>query len=781
VTSASPETLIDALRASFAASLRAPDGVAPPSALLWTDADGYWKPLLPALMKALPQLYMLGPYAPEERQGPVIWLKCIAERTLPDVSPAPALTPILYLPNVARQDLRAGGDFPAEKRHLMPLVELQYRGAVWHQRNGRDWTVEAFLTSEDALGLDVARDQRTRDAMLRALPLLAEEPIAALRGRRLEADDFDRLAIGDPIRDLLTWMSDAEAFEGRCDAGRWATFRDVCLREFSFDPDQDGIQAAADALLHGGGKWNEVWQRFCDAPRLYPGISTVLRQARPKDLLGLIDQSRRPGLNEEQEDRLRAALAAAVDLPHAQACDRVVALDEEHKERRGWVWAQIGESPYAVALEPLGRLARAARRPLGGATVEALIADYASEGWRCDRAAIEALSSLKPGNENNLVTKMVRALYEPWLDRSARRFQELLSTDGADPAKLASGVSADRETCVLFADGLRFDLGMMLLERLEARGLKARMSHRVAPIPTVTATAKPLASPAHGACSGGADAEDFYPLIAESGKPANAQRLRDAMARQGVEVLDAEEARMAVGAEAGAWAEIGKIDSLGHSLGSLLVRQIEPELETIVDRIEGLLSAGWGAVRVVTDHGWLLLPGGLPKVKLPPYLVATKWARCAAVQGGSTPSVPTYPWYWNPLLRIASPPGIGAFLPSTEYTHGGVSLQECVIPELIVERGEAAVAASITEISWRGMRCRVAVETNVSGLKVDLRLNWKQAKTSIVAAPKELGSTGETSLAVSDDSHEGAAASVVVFDQTGRVLDNKPTTVGEET
>ncbi|MBK5198134.1 MAG: hypothetical protein JJE37_07615, partial [Methyloceanibacter sp.] len=80
-----------------------------------------------------------------------------------------------------------------------------------------------------------------------------------------------------------------------------------------------------------------------------------------------------------------------------------------------------------------------------------------------------------------------------------------------------------------------------------------------------------------------------------------------------------------------------------------------------------------------------------------------------------------------------------------------------------------------------GMRCRVVVEANVSGLKVDLRLNWKQAKTSIAAAPKELGSNGETSLAVSDDSHEGAAASVVVFDQSGRVLDYKPTTVGEQT
>lgn len=778
MTSTSPDTLIDALKASFAASLRTPDGVAPPAALLWTDADGHWKPLLPALMRALPELYVLGPYAPEERQGPVIWLKCIVERTLPGVSPAPELTPILYLPNISRQDLRAGGDFLAEKRHLMPLVELQYRGTVWHQRNGRDWTVEAFLTSEDTLGLDVARDQRTRDAMLRALPLLAVEPLAALRGRRLEADDFDRLAIGDPIRDLLTWMSEAEAFEGRCDAARWATFRDICVREFGLDPDQDGIQAAADALLYGGGKWNEVWLRFCDASRLYPGVSAVLRQARPKDLF--VDRSRQPGWNDEQEDKLRAALEAAVDLPHAQACDRVAALDEEHKERRGWVWAQIGESPYAVALEPLGRLARAAKRPLGGATAEALIADYVSEGWQCDRAAIEALSSLKPGNENSLVTKVVRALYEPWLDRSARRFQELLSAYDADPAKLASGVSADRETCVLFADGLRFDLGMMLLERLEARGLKARMAHRVAPIPTVTATAKPLASPAHGACSGSSDAEGFYPLITESGKAANAQRLRDAMARQGVEVLEPDEARMAIGAEAGAWAEIGKIDSLGHSLGNSLIRQLESELETIADRIEGLLSAGWGAVRVVTDHGWLLLPGGLPRVDLPPYLVATKWVRCAVVQGSSTPSVPTYPWYWNPLLRIASPPGIGAFVANTEYAHGGVSLQECVIPDLVIERGEAAAAASITEISWRGMRCRVTVETNVAGLKVDLRLNWRQAKTSIVAAPKELSSTGEASLAVSDDRHEGAAASVVVFDQTGQVLDYKSTTVGEE-
>jgi hypothetical protein len=133
------------------------------------------------------------------------------------------------------------------------------------------------------------------------------------------------------------------------------------------------------------------------------------------------------------------------------------------------------------------------------------------------------------------------------------------------------------------------------------------------------------------------------------------------------------------------------------------------------------------------------------------------------------------------LLRIATPPGIGAFFANTEYTHGGISLQECVIPDLVVERGEEAVTASIIEINWRGMRCRVTVKTNATGLVVDLRLNWKQAGSSIVASAKELDAKGEASLAVADDRHEGAAASLVVSDGSGRILDNKPTTVGEDT
>ena len=71
------------------------------------------------------------------------------------------------------------------------------------------------------------------------------------------------------------------------------------------------------------------------------------------------------------------------------------------------------------------------------------------------------------------------------------------------------------------------------------------------------------------------------------------------------------------------------------------------------------------------------------------------------------------------------------------------------------------------------------MKSSAPGLQVDLRLNWKQATSSIVAAAKEIGTNGEASLAVSDDKHEGAAASVVVSGGSGRVLDSRPTIVGE--
>jgi len=331
----------------------------------------------------------------------------------------------------------------------------------------------------------------------------------------------------------------------------------------------------------------------------------------------------------------------------------------------------------------------------------------------------------------------------------------------------------------LFADGLRYDVAGLLHETLEARGYKVRLSHRLAPVPAVTPTAKPMASPAHKACEEAEEYGDFAPILGGPKKTSNAKRLREEMGRQGISLLEITEESAPSEGNLGGWTEFGELDAKGHSLNAGLAKQIAAEVEALADRVAGLLAGGWTRVRVVTDHGWLLLPGGLPKVELPAYLAETKWGRCAVVQGAAPPGMPAFPWHWNPQVTVVSPPGIGVFFAGVDYAHGGISPQECVVPELLVERGMETVWARIQGVSWRGMRCRVTVETNATGLKVDLRLKPKQEETSIVVAAKELDESGLASVAVDDDRHEGAAAMIVLMDGTGHILDQKPTQVGE--
>src|SRR6266536_4109959 len=67
-----------------------------------------------------------------------------------------------------------------------------------------------------------------------------------------------------------------------------------------------------------------------------------------------------------------------------------------------------------------------------------------------------------------------------------------------------------------------------------------------------------------------------------------------------------------------AWTETGELDHRGHDVGIRLVDYVDEEVGRIVGRIRELLDAGWQRVDVVTDHGWILLPGGMEKVDLPP-------------------------------------------------------------------------------------------------------------------------------------------------------------------
>jgi hypothetical protein len=357
MTPTSPRTLLIALIQKLRGCNIHGDAEEPPVAILWTDPRSEWRPLIPLLRQQLPELLCLGDYDPEHQQGPALWLRCIVDGSLPIAEAAAGRPAVIYLPGISRQELRAGEGCPWT---LEPLIELMFRGCLWLQRNGRDWTLAAFLGSGDALGLDLAGDQTTKAALSRALAEVATVSLDQLRGKRLEADDFDALLADDPTRDLLQWLAAPQAFQQRCGGERWSALSAIWKKDLKFDPAKDGELDAAERLVKSKGAWSKVWQRFADNPTAFAGIADLLRRAEPDQMglsVGAPDLCRWPAHNDTREQDMLNALNGLDSKTHAEACRIVRELEAQHCQRRNWIWAQLGLSPLALLLEPLGLLA----------------------------------------------------------------------------------------------------------------------------------------------------------------------------------------------------------------------------------------------------------------------------------------------------------------------------------------------------------------------------------------------------------------------------------------
>jgi hypothetical protein len=777
----SPSTLLEALRASLAHAARYnPGDVVMPAAVLWTDADGQWRPVVEQLRPLMPELLTLGDYDAATRTGPAIWLRCVIEPAVraekfPELSWPVGTVPVIYMPGVSRQTLRAVEECPDL---LKPLVELQYRGTVWMQKNGKDWTILAFLVSDDGgLGLNVAEDKLTLQAMQGALSQLAVTPVTRLNTKRLEAEDFDRLMIGDTPRDLLLWLGDPDGTRGQWDEGKWSAFRNRCRQDYGFDPETDGEIVGGEKLGQRKDIWYGAWERFAESPTLYPGIPDLLRRAKPKGTL-IFEKEPWPDENDSMENVLRTALVEIGSMKPAEARQRLEQLETEHSPRRKWVWARLGKCPLANALEHLAMLAKRTAATVGGDSVDVMAKLYTEGAYLADDGAMRAAACVKTAEDTAAVQAAVRCVYLPWLEDTARHFQNCLLTKDLPAVAQQEGIAAEEGVCILFADGLRFDVGQRLVAMASERHIEVSSGWRWAALPTVTATAKPAVSPVAGKLRGSRLESDFCPETADSGVSLTTDRFRKLLSADGFQVIGPTETGDARAKNARGWTEYGEFDKLGHTLQGKLAARIEDQLELLLERVQGLLEGGWKRVRVVTDHGWLLVPGGMPKVQLPKYLAESRWSRCASIKDSSHVEVPIAGWSWNPQERFAYAPGVHCFVVGQEYAHGGASLQECLIPILtLASTGAPAGVVTVSEVRWVGLRCRVSVQPAAEGLLADLRTKANVSDSSITE-PKALDADGRAALLVADDSLQGTMASLVIVDASGRVVCKEATTVG---
>lgn len=777
-----PIRFIDALsEALLRASRYNPQDQIAPAAVLWTDRESQWEKLIPLLRDRLSQLITLGPYSPELRTGPAIWIRCVLDRMLPLIDWPVAIPPIIYLPGVSRHELRAVEDCP---QYLQPLAELQYRGVWFTQESTKDWTPPAFLTSDrGGLGLDVSPDSDTRDAIAQVLPKLAEVRLSELQNRRLDAAAFRALLQPDLIKELLRWLDSPDQTRSEWSDDGWRAFCSGCIARFGFDPAKDGQLIGAERLGARESPWDEVWYRYCESPQTYPKIPDLLRRVRPVTEDLFFHPECWPHFNECAEEELRAALASLVDQPRTTAATEIEKLEQAHSARRGWVWAKLGQAPLAATVEHLAILARRSVTNASGQNPVSMAVAYSAEGWRVDAAVLDALACVSRAVDVQAVRAAIRAIYMPWLEGAALLLQQHVTEgmmDGTPGPHVALG-EVDRSVCIVFADGLRMDIGKRVAGQLARDGLQVQETWRWAPMPSVTGTTKAAASPVAELLTGqGGDPEQFQPAVRATGQPLTAERFRRLLESRGFQCLGQDETG---DPEGHGWTEHGAIDRRGHDDGWELARRLGEEVASLAERVVTLLDAGWNEIHIITDHGWLLLPGGLPKSDLPSYLVNTRWARCSVLRTGVRAEGLIVPWHWNPEVQLVLAPGITCFREGMEYAHGSLSLQECVVPHLVVTSTQASRAnVTLEPARWTGLRCRVHVSGAGPSWHVDLRTRAAEPTSSIAkeGRPVPLGQDGRASLVVDDPDKEGVAVIVVVLDGDGHVVAKQNTTVAGE-
>jgi hypothetical protein len=776
------------IRAVRGAAVYNPEMQVPPACIIWPDRDRQWEAVVPRLQNDMPELFVLGEYHPEKRSGPAIWLRCAIAGKVPAVKEETKedrnLTPILYLPGVSRQELRDVENCP---EHLKPLVELQYRGIIWSQLNAKDWTILAFLKSDQGgLGLDVSQDNATKSAMQLAISLLLDEEIEFLRGKHLGKDFFNTLLTGgDPVRELLRWLEQGEAFRTGRGANQWQAFVEICKSQFVFNPEKEGLLAGAVRLANHEGPWQPVWERFCEAPFKYPGIPNRIRQCSPPDhtILWLTGEGFEgwPQWNDQKEKELLQDLLALQNMPSTAARQKILELEKMHHARRGLVWAELGDAPLALALKYLAILAETTSHFLAAGTVDDLAAGYLHAGWKADEAVIKSLASVDRQEDLQAVSTAISALYLPWAQGSARHLQKVVEQNGYPGGSIIPGKLPVYEegTCLLFIDGLRLDMARKLAEKLSEQGLKVQEKPFWAALPTITATCKPAVAPVRDQVHGREDSSDFEPMAAESGQSLQGgYHFKKLLEADGWQILDGHSTGTGEGR---AWCEGSNMDRVGHSWGWKLAKQVDNLLQENVERISDLLSAGWKVVHVVTDHGWLLMPGGLPKIDLPAVLVENKWGRYAVIKPGAVAAVHLYPWFWNPYVRFTLAEGICCYRQGMEYTHGGLSLQESLILELVVTGDTASVthiSVEIIDMVWRGLRCKVAAEGSFPGLQLDVRMQAGDPASSVVFNKKEFNENGIASVVVENEDLEGKEAALVVLNREGELVAQVNTVIG---
>ncbi|MBW7883553.1 MAG: PglZ domain-containing protein [Caldilineaceae bacterium] len=468
----------------------------------------------------------------------------------------------------------------------------------------------------------------------------------------------------------------------------------------------------------------DLVNRWVDSQRLSEQLPDAIREADAvAGLAGLLapaDVTDGPFLSHAAEKACfaktcgRLATLDGRDLMEALA---PLGADIERHTRELWGHRTAG-SPWAVPWGELGRLSAAVRdllaaTPSGAwATPIDAIDWYVSGGWQLDCAGEEIERSLEATSPEltALITPLRRAYRARW-EETAIRWSDcwvqagcpLPDRLGTAGAWLKAALEASTApTAVLVVDALRYDLGASLAGWLNHQEgvTRAWIQPARAPLPSVTALGMGTALPIDEDQLE-ASLNDGKWQIRRKGSAGNlsiAQIRRDWWSGQGKTRAVLELPTILSGnvpEPTGNGQRLiiydASIDRMGHD-DELAFQGSRSVIQRYLDAIQRLRDQGWRRILIVTDHGFIHWSGTQEHhVPFPAPEPAYASRRAVAYPAGTPLSGP-HGLAPGGKWKAAFPHGAACFRTygGLGYFHGGASLQEWIIPCIVVEWPESA-------------------------------------------------------------------------------------------
>ncbi len=664
---------------------------------------------------------------------------------------------VVYLPGVERH---REGSLLMELDKAGHTHEPQLKRQAWNvlrSRGHSDGTIAEMLAGDGLTYGDVQRlvdpGEGPGPSLLRVVLPEARDNAELLAKWVADASRDSSLVAKGAQGELVALIRQRLGLLVEQDAGleeaRTLTCRYLLVGEFRLDL-RCAPPAALGSIPAPSAKAHEDFLRsvITELRREHPGAYEAVAD-RVENELGLARLGLKPedlGSVDTFRFEEKALLGHAAGMVAAGEWDKALEVVEA-RHRSFWADRSAPRQAQWQALRTAAELGRrlervaeeAARLP---AKPERWVAEYAAEaGWfEADflHRTLEALvAGAEPEAEVEGAIEAVRQRYDQATQAVAARFTEALRSAGwsvpgvlhqthvyPDVVKATGGATA-----YVIVDALRYEMGVELRNRLDgAENLALRPA--VAALPTITPVGMVALLPAAAGSftvseAGGTLVAKVAGVAMKSLKERSrflAAQVPGFVELEVGQVLEmrADKLRKKVEGAPLVVVRSQQVDDLGESASTLLARQVmDTAIANVARAVRRLASAGIEYFVVTADHGHLfaLERGDDMKTDAPGGTTVALHRRCWAGRGGATPAgavrVSAAELGYDTDLDLVFPSGLGVFKAGGDlaYHHGGLSLQELVIPVLSFRMPPAAAPREGIAVTLAGVPEKVTNRT----------------------------------------------------------------------